>query len=385
MKISTLLLLTPTPGTASSPLFNVRGRLRVVDGRFQNDDGWWPWWSVSDFAAVEYVRTGQQLLIAKRFAAYAAQARTMVRIFGNIGGSLGPVDHRQPGYWEALHRTVNLANSYGMYVELCCYGAAEFIQDDDEYRRLTIQYAQFALDREGVFIRIANEPYKNGWTNADDPRLLELANLTAGILGHKDFAIGDAGDGNIPVLQTTLQHCNVALVHPDRKESHDDRWRRWVDHIKASAEMKEQLRADAAFVFDEPMGAGARQEARRDDDPDALLAAHLVAQFCNCGYTYHWIPEENAFHPDQLPGLSGFARLARYLPITPDWKFSNTIPVEAITWSGKVGKTRNTLSGNKAWTVAYGEADWDSRLWTPGYTPTDVLSGPRIRVTTHNM
>jgi hypothetical protein len=357
----------------------IAGRIRVVDGRFQNDDGWWPWRSISDFAAVHYFQTGQDADFLGRADAYAAAKRTAVRIFGNIGGNLGPVDYRSPGYWPAVERTYAELTSRGLYTSFTCYGYAEIIPDDATYQSLTRDYAQFAKANPGVIIRLANEPYKNGWTNADDPRLLELADIAAEVLGHRDFGIGDAGDGNIPVIQTTLEHCNIALVHPSRDED-SSIYRRWVNHLKSSAEMRDKWRSDAAFVFDEPMGAGVRIPGRRDDDPDALLAAMVVSEFLGCGFTYHQIPEEHAFPADALPGLNEFGTLAADIPITPDWQFSNSVPVATIEWSGLPGKTRNTLSGKKAWSVAYGEADWNSLGWTAGYHATERFAGPRIRV-----
>jgi len=201
------------------------------------------------------------------------------------------------------------------------------------------------------------------------------------VLGHRDFAVGDAGDGNVPVLQTVAQHCNVALIHPDRTDDpNDSRFRRWVDHLKESSDILPQLPQTSALVFDEPMGAGVRVYGKRDDDPDALLAAMIVAQFCETGYTYHWIPEEKAFTADALPGMAGFNKLRYELPFDPTWQFSNSEPVDSITWTGKTGKTRNTLNGNHAWSVAYGEADWHSLKWDAGWTPSEKFAGPRIRV-----
>lgn len=365
------------------PQFPVRGRLRVVDRRFQNDDGWWPWRGVSDFTAVYYVQNGREDLLAARFDAYAAVGRTLVRIFGNLNWPwFGiSVDWRSAGYEAALLKTIQLANERGLYVELCCYGAAEFFANDMDYSMATELYATIAKAHPGVIIRLANEPYKNGWTNADDPRLLALADFTASILGHRDFAVGDAGDGNVPVLQTVAQHCHVALVHPDRTDDPNDaRFRRWVDHLKSSAEMLEQLPATTAFVFDEPMGAGVRVYGKRDDDPDALLAAMLVSECLGVGYTYHWIAEEQAFAADALPGMTGFDAVRRDLPNDPAWAFSNSTPVATIEWAGKVGKTRNMIKDNSAWSVAYGEADWNSLTWNTGWFGSTRVAGPRIRV-----
>lgn len=363
--------------------YQVKGRLKVVNQHFQNDNGWWPWWGISDFTGIHYVQTGQENIIVPRYDAYAKAGRTNVRTFGNLNwpwfGTV--VDWRSAGYWEALEHTRRLLNERNLYMHLTCFGAQEFFTNDTQYEEATRRYAEFTRDNPGVFLHLANEPFKNGWTNADDPRLLHLADVAASILGHRDFAVGDAGDGNVPVLQAVAQHCNVALVHPDRTDDpNDSRFRRWVDHIKASAEMKDELPFTSAFVFDEPMGAGARVYGKRDDDPDAHLAAMLVAEWCDAGYTYHWIPEENAFQVGNLPGMAGFDALRRDLPIDPDWGFSNSIPVKDIVWTGKIGKTRNTINGQDAWSVAYGEADWNSLTWNAGWFAQERFAGPRIRV-----
>lgn len=362
---------------------NIAGRLRVVAQHVHNDLGPWPWWGISDFTGIHYVQTGQESVITKRYDAYAAAGRTIVRTFANLNWPwFGiAIDWRSPGYWEALERDRQVLNERGLYMHLTCYGAAEFFQNDGQYREATRRYAEFTRDHPGVFLHLANEPYKNGWTNADDPRLLELADLAASILGHRDFAVGDAGDGNIPVLQTVARHCNVALIHPTRTEHQDGRWRNWVDHLKEAADILPQL-PSSALVFDEPMGAGTRDIGRRDDDPDALLAAMLVSIFCETGFVYHWIAEERAFEADALPGMVGFDALRQDLPIAPDWTFSNSAPVAGIVWAGLVGKTRNTLHGTDAWSVAYGEAAWDSLRWMTGWNPRERFAGPRIRVTT---
>jgi hypothetical protein len=357
----------------------IAGRIRVVDRRFKNDRGWWAWRGISDFSAIAYVLNGQESELVQRLDAYAAAGRTIVRIFGNIGGALPNVNYLMPGYWEALEHTASLVNARGMYVSLCCYGAAEVFHDDDQYAETARRYAQFAAAHPGVVIRLANEPYKNGWENCDDPRLLALADLTASVLGHRDFAIGDPNDEALAPLQISAEHCNIAMLHPSRTEA-SDRWRRWVDHLKEGADLLPQLRTGVALVFDEPMGAGVRAAARRDDDPDAHMAAQVVATLTGCGYTYHWIPEEHAFTAAALPGLASFGVLAPALPVSPDWGFSNSIPVDSIAWSGLPGKTRNMLRGTEAWSVAYGEPDWNSLTWNDGWSATERYAASRVRV-----
>jgi hypothetical protein len=361
------------------PSATIAGRIRVVGNHFENDDGWWAWDGISGFTSVADVQNGHEPALVERIDAHARDKRTIIRIFGNIAGNLGPVDHRSPGYWDALDRTCRLVNDRGIYVELNCFGAAEFIQDDDMYRALVIAYGEFARARPGVVIRLANEPYKNGWTDADDPRLLALADLLASVLGHRDFAIGDPAEENLGVLKQTLEHCNIGMTHPSRLDDpNDPRWRRWLDHLKEGADILRQLRSGATLVFDEPMGAGRRIVGKRDDDPDAHLAAMVIARLEGCGYTYHWLPEEGAFAVDSLPGLRAFASFADQLP--HGWTFSTSAPVAGIRWAGKEGKTRNAINGGEAWSIAYGEADWPSLAWNSGWSATEVYRGARVLV-----
>jgi len=103
----------------------INGRLRVVDQHFQNDNGAWPWWGISDFTAAWYIQTGQQGVLSKRLDAYASKGRTIVRTFGNLNWPwFGiSIDWRSPGYWDALEQVRKMANARGMYMHLTCFGA----------------------------------------------------------------------------------------------------------------------------------------------------------------------------------------------------------------------------------------------------------------------
>jgi hypothetical protein len=72
------------------------------------------------------------------------------------------------------------------------------------------------------------------------------------------------------------------------------------------------------------------------------------------------------------------------VPVSPDWRYLNDswpgAPTDGITWRGKEGKMRNLVSGDQAWTVAYGEADFDSVKWRAGWTPKLEYAGARVRV-----
>ena len=72
------------------------------------------------------------------------------------------------------------------------------------------------------------------------------------------------------------------------------------------------------------------------------------------------------------------------MPASPDWTYRNDswagAPTDGITWIGRPGKVRSLVRGMQAWTVAYGEADFDSVQWRPGWTPREIYAGPRVRV-----
>ena len=371
----------------------VSGRLRVVDRRFHNDNGWWAWRGISDFAAVAYVLTGREGELASRFDAYARAGRTIVRIMGMLG-TWAPDLNFSPntaGYWEALDHLVWLANRRGLYVELCAFADAQVVVPDAQVRAHWVtDFTDFTQDHPGVILQLANEPFKNGWSEADDPALLALAGQAARELGHKDFSIGDPVDGDDPDasaetvnrLITLSYHSNLVVLHSSRKED-TARFRRWVDHLEGVTEILPKLQPGVALVHDEPMGAGARQPGKRDNDPDALLAAMVCSTIIGCGYTYHWIPEEHAFDPAALPGLDPqAAAVLSQLPTSPDWRYLNDSwagsPTQGITWWGQTGKLRHLVKGNQAWSLAYGEGDFNSVQWRPGWTPRVVYRQARI-------
>jgi hypothetical protein len=368
----------------------VVGRVRAVQRHFQNDAGWFPWRGISDLPGVAWVLNGgRESQLVYRLNAYATANRTIVRMCGMLAWpGLDHFSPRDPGYWDALAHTYELVTSRGLYLELCCFADAQIIVPDPHERQAWMtQFGGFMASRPGIIPQIANEPFKNGWTEADDPALFDLADQLAGILGHRDFSIGDPVDGDDVDssaatnfrLEQLSQHSRIVVMHPDRG-SHGDpsRWRRWVDHLEGFYDVLPDLAPETALVFDEPMGAGlVYQDGKRDNDPDAFTAAQMVALAVGCGYTYHWMPGEGV-PADNLPGIAG--DLLPAVPVSPDWRYYNDswsgAPTEGITWTGATGKLRNLVRGNQAWTVAYGQGDWSSVKWRPGWTPRVVYSGP---------
>jgi len=387
-------LLLAGGASAPSPRPPIAGRIRAVQRHFQNDAGWFPWSSVSDLPGLGYVLNGgREAQFVDRLNGYAASGRSMVRICGMLAWD--PPDNFSPrseGYWDALDHVYELTTARGLYLELCCFADAQIIVPDAAERQdMLDDFGFWMRDRPGVVPQVANEPFKNGWEEADDPALLALGDQLAGILGHQDFSIGDPVDGEDvdasaetnARLVTLSQHSKIVVMHPDRG-SHGDpsRWRRWIDHLEGFTDVLGSLTPDTALVFDEPMGAGPEYiDGRRDNDPDAFIGAQMVARCIGCGYTYHWMQGEGLDAHD-LPGIAG--ELLAPVPVSPDWSYRNDSwdgsPTEGITWTGATGKMRHLVRGNQAWSVAYGEGDWNSVKWRAGWTPRVVYQGPRACV-----
>jgi hypothetical protein len=297
-----------------------------------------------------------------------------------------------PGYWDACHRLVQEADARGLYVEFCFFADAQIVVPDPSMRTAWLRlFAEFCRDRPAVIPQLANEASFNGWNEADDPALLAMADTLAQSLGRRDFSISDPKDGDNPDasaettarLKTLSRFSLIVVLHPDRSFGSDDRWRRWIDHLEGMTDVVNDLAPNAAYAIDEPIGAAlAAQPGRRDNDPDALIAAQVVALCCGFGYTYHKIDAE--IPVDALPGFYDVADLLASIPVSPDWTYRNDswpgAPTAGIRWTGKTGKVRHLVNGNRAWSVAYGEGDWNSVVWRPGYTPVPVYEGARCRV-----
>jgi hypothetical protein len=389
-------LLVFAGGGSAGPSPLVTGRLRVVGRHFQNDAGWFGWRGVADMPALGYILNGNRGgQVFDRIEAYRGTSRTVVRCCAMLDWA--PPDAFSPrveGYWEALEELYQFVISRGMYLELCIFADAQrIVPDADERQAWLDEFIAWGKDKEGLIFQIANEPFKNGWSEADDPALLALANQMAVGLGHFDFSVGDPVDGdNLDASAETnrrlillSEYSNIVVMHPDRG-SHGDpsRWRRWVDHLEGFYDVLGELDPDTALVFDEPMGAGPEyQDGRRDNDPDAFTGAQMVSLCVGCGYTYHWMPGEG-LDPRYLPGIQ--SDLVPRVPVTPEWTYKNDswggAPTEGITWTGATGKMRNLVNGNEAWTIAYGEGDWNSVRWRSGWEASVVYRGARSCVWT---
>lgn len=384
------------------PVSTVAGRIRTDHHRFVNDAGAFSWRSVSDLAALGYMLSGREGEVLDRFDHYQRAGRTMVRVLGMLGeqnwAAAGlAFSPSTPGYKSACEVLVSEANRRGMYVEFCLFADAQIVMPDAHDRERAVDdLAVFCLVHTGVVPQLANEAFKNGWSEADDPALLALADRLAATLGHRNFSISDPVDGDNPDasaattarFKTLALHSNIIVLHPDRSYGTDSRWRRWIDHLEGMTDVVNELSHDVSYAIDEPIGAAlTEQPGRRDADPDAFIAAQFVALCCGFGFTYHKIDSE--IPVAQLPGFYEVADLLARVPTSSDWRYLNDSwpgsPTEGITWIGKEGKMRHLVRGNQAWSVAYGEADWNSVKWRPGFTPSVVYAGQRVMVWTVNL
>lgn len=375
----------------------IAGRLRMVQRRLQNDAGWFVARGVSSFGEIGHVLHGRESDVVRRLERYAKCGRTVVRVLGMLGDPSWAArdllfSPRDAGYWEAAERVVSLANGLGMYVKFALFADAQFVMPDHQERKRTVEsFADFCVRHPGVLPSQANEPYKNGWSTSVDPELLELADLFAMLVGHRDFSIGDAGDGVglADRFETQSRHCNLLDIHPDRAQpAGDKRYRRWIDHLEGFSELPPVSNRDALIDEEEPIGAHPVYDpGRRENDPDAMVAG-MVAALCSCyPFTYHWIPEEaGQFDVDDLPGLSSeVGAMLGQIPQDPSWVYMNDgwagSPTSGIVWSGLEGKVRHLVQGHKSFSLAYGEADFDNAVrWNSGWEPRVIWAGQRVRV-----
>lgn len=374
----------------------IGSRIRISQRRLLNDAGWFANRGVADFGAIGHELKGRGGQVDERFDWYAKCSRTVVRVLGMLADpswvgrdlAFGP---RDAGYWNAMERRVSAANARGIYVKLGIFADAQmYMPSHADRKALVREFAAFCREHQGVIPQMANEPYKNGWSSADDPQLLELAQLFASEVGHRDFYVGDVGDsggennteGNNKMVgkwNAIGAICNGLDIHSSRDQpAGDSRYSRAIDHLEGFTELFSQItNRDAAVDQEEPIGSHpVCDPGRRECRPDAQVAGMAVGLCCAFGgYTLHWIPEEDG--QGSVYDCAGLdpeacAVLAR-MPSTPEWIYLNDswqgAPTEGITWTGKTGKVRNLVRGNQAWTVAYGEGDFGSVKWRAGWTP----------------
>ena len=374
------------------------GRLRVEHGRFRNDRGWLTWHGISEFSFIHLMRTGREdELIRRRDRAVAVGGRNVFRIFMRAV-NLFDLHHRQPGYWEAVDRVLSLNSEVGAYTELVVYCDAKDMPHAERRAYLDEALSRFAARPEVVW-QLSNEPWQNGFSGTDDPQLLELAELLAARLGHRDFSIGDPRDGDDPdasketieAAKRLARRCNIIPLHSSRMggaNPQPTRLRRHVDHLEGFYDVLAACRSvnpNIAGVHDEPMGYASRQHVplpngrtyEREYDPEVALMAAATAQFAGTGYTYHYVSEQD----DGTPGLDLIGQVLVGIPADPSWSYRNDSwdgsATRGFTWQG--GKVRTWTNGHEAYVLGYGLVKGEI-TWANSFTPDGPPRYDGVRV-----
>jgi hypothetical protein len=385
------------PGPTPAPL---AGRLRCADGRFVNDAGPVHVRGISEFSFVHLARTGREAeLIRRRDRASGTGGRNLARVFARAV-NLFDLDARQAGYLDAVDRALTLNAEAGMYTELVV-GVDAHGLTAAERRAFLVALLDAFGGRPEVLWQLSNEPWQNGWSGTDDPELLALAELTASILGHRDFSIGDPRDGDtvdasaatVEAAARLAQYCNVIPIHSSRKggaTSEPDRWRRWIDHLEGFFDIVEaarRLNPDVVGVHGEPMGHASQQWVplangrtyEREYDPEVALAAAATSAAIGVPYVYHYISEQD----DGTPGLDLLGRYLSDVPVGPGWRYQNDSWPDAatrgFTWTG--GKVRTWTNGARALVLAYGLTKGEL-TWANGFQPVAPVryDGARVQL-----
>ena len=294
----------------------------------------------------------------------------------------------QSEYWFAVHTVDDEATKRGLYVEWVIFADAQDVMPDRNERR---QFVHLVADhlgqRPSALFQVANEPSFNGFESATDPELIELADILATRIGHRDFSIGDPQDGdNVDASEETSEqtqelakHSNIVVLHSSRMGGAapygDGRVRRWIDHLEGYVDIIDAC-PDVHGGHDEPMGAadhqwvdvGGGKTYEREPNAAAHFAAAASAFMIGCGYCYHYISEQN----DGVPGMDWIGEHLTKIPCDPSWQSFNDswagCPTQGFTWKG--GKCRSWSNGHEAYTMVYG-SEKGSISWRPGWVPME--------------
>lgn len=222
-------------------------------------------------------------------------------------------------------------------------------------------------------------------------------------LGHQDFILGAAADGDNPdasketiaLSRKVAEHVNLIVLHNSRmggtdpEPGEDGRLRRWIDHLEGFTEVVAECRKvnDRAHGYHEeatghasvqnPSGPGGSYRGR-EYVADCAVAGNFAAEFCELSYCYHRIRQQDA----GTPGLDAIAAVAAHVPAgwiyrNDSWPGSAT---HGFTWKG--GKVRCYLQpdGPHGFVLAYGKTK-GTVTWANGYQPTAVLyDGPNATI-----
>jgi hypothetical protein len=360
MRAPVTFLAVGLPQTGAGGGDTVTLPLRIESGRFRTDEGWVVPRCYSVFHAPALVRDGN-LSELHRLLQRAADARcNMIRVFGGwyyTGEGLSPYSMTDPGWHEWMTTVITEAASYGLRVELSYFCDAQVLVPSAQDRiTLFEDLARWVQAYPSVIVTAANEARKNGWSEADDPALLDLVQRFKAInsttlIGASD-PLDAASDGGSDVedynrMQQTIAEAGVdfLLVHAHREDRYG-----WVDHLKGASETPHDCGFAGICWHQEPMG-GASQDigGRRDCSMIAHVAAACVGAMCGA-YTYM----HRQLEDDVAPGLIESAKAAD-INGSPDYCFINaTLAGSPVAAFSAFDKCRTTTNGVHGWAVAYG-------------------------------
>jgi hypothetical protein len=151
-------------------------RLRMEQNRFIAGNTWFVPRFYSCLIAPRYMWTGQVHELRRLFERARAARCNGIRIFGMLDWADIKYSPRDSMYWVNLSFVVELAAEYGLYTEISFFcDAQRIVPDWLERMAWASTLGEFAAARPTVIVTMANEARKNGWKEADDPALLDLA------------------------------------------------------------------------------------------------------------------------------------------------------------------------------------------------------------------
>jgi hypothetical protein len=371
--------------------------------------------SISEFDLIHLARTNQRELCEALIRHAWNMRRPVVRVFTRCS-NLFPLHGDMPGYDSAWDFVRDTCRANGVY-----FSPVIFVDNYPENGNIpTLDHGGQDAWFERLTTRpdvgdpvylwsIVNEPEQKwqGFDGATDPRLFRYADTLAARLGHRDFIIGAAPDGDdrdasaqtIKESREIARFCNLIALHSSRKGGYfpqpDGRMRRWVDHLESMVDIIDECRKinNRAYGYhEEPPGHASREDVpipggvyHREWDAECAVAGAITAETCGLGYCYHRIRHQD----DGTPGLQEIANIMADFPA--GWDYRND------SWGGSPshgftdangnpveGKVRHAIGGNhEARTLAYAQSGVPVIEWANGYSPEDppLYRGPRVYVT----
>lgn len=376
----------------------------------------------SDFDLIYLAATGQRELALQVIADGVQHGVNAFRVFTRCW-NLFPLSDRTEGYWDAADWVADTLERAGCYLlpvvildrfRKDAQGQWVTLLDDAATDQWFEAWTDRYKGRAGIVWSIVNEPEQpwQGYDGPTDPRLLAFADRLAAKLGHRDFIIGAAPDGDDPdASQETIEasvilarYANLIALHSSRKGGYfpepGGRWRRWIDHLEGLVDVIAACRKvnrRAHGVHEEPAGHASQESVplpgggvyHREWEHEAALAGALTAVFCGLTYCYHRIRHQDAGQP----GLDLIGAILAQVPA--GWEYLND------SWAGAPtrgfdgphgeerpeGKVRHFVrpGGGAAWSLGYTTEGVPRVAWANGYSPAppkgaEVYRGVRVAV-----